>query len=67
MARYQIENTRSGIILGVYEASSKEEALESFALDAGYDSYETAQEVAPAAPGEIMVTELDDESSIEVH
>lgn len=65
--KYQIENTISGLVLGVYEASSSGEALELMAREAGYESYQAAQEVVPAAPGEILVTELDeDESSIEV-
>lgn len=65
--RYQIENTMSGLVLGVYEASSKEEALEMLAHDAGYESYQAAQEAAPTNPGEIRVVDLDDdESSIEV-
>lgn len=59
--KYQIENTSSGVILGTYEASSKEEALDLLAREAGYDSYHAAQEASPAAPGEILVTELDDE------
>lgn len=65
--KYQIENTSSGIILGVYEASSKEEALDLMAREAGYASYEEAQEAAPSRPGEILVVEMDgEESSINV-
>ena len=54
---YRIENTRSGIILGDYEAETKEAALDAMARDAGYADYAEAQEVAPPAEGEILVTE----------
>lgn len=70
MKRYQIENTMTGLILGVYEASSPGEALDLLAREAGYDSYEEAQDAAPSRPGAIQVVELDDdedESSIEVY
>ncbi len=59
--RYRIENTKSGLELGVYEGSSKEDALDALARDAGYDDYDHALYVAPASEGEILVTELPDE------
>lgn len=59
MTKYLIENTRSGIILGEYQADSKEAALDAMARDAGYADYAEAQEVAPAGDGEILVTEVE--------
>ena len=55
MATYQIENTRSGVILGEYEASSEAEALNAMARDAGYADYAACCEVAPVSDGEIVV------------
>lgn len=60
MAEYQISNCRSGIILGVYEADSAQAALDAMARDAGYADYASADAVAPAAPGEILVEVLSD-------
>jgi hypothetical protein len=40
MARYQIANSLSGLVLGVYEATSPGDLLESLARDAGYGSAE---------------------------
>jgi hypothetical protein len=58
MTKYQIENTISGVILGVYEASSPAEALDIMARDAGYSSYmDTPPETQPKE-GEIVVTKL---------
>lgn len=59
-ARYQISNCRSGIVLGIYEADSKQAALDAMARDAGYADYASADAVAPAAPGEILVEVLSD-------
>uniref|UniRef100_UPI00334265C5 hypothetical protein n=1 Tax=Castellaniella defragrans TaxID=75697 RepID=UPI00334265C5 len=56
--KYQIENTISGIIIGVYEADSADLALDAMARDAGYSDYAEAQAAAPAAEGELIVTEV---------
>lgn len=56
--RYQIENTKSGLILGTYEAETEAEALDAMARDAGYADYQAACEIAPPTGGEIAVTEL---------
>ena len=56
--KYQIENVHSGVVLGDYEADSAAQALDKMAQDAGYKDYADAQEVAPAMPGEIAVSEI---------
>jgi hypothetical protein len=55
LPRYQIENVRSGVVLGVYKASSEADALDAMARDAGYADYEEACEVAPTFENEISV------------
>lgn len=57
-ARYRISNCRSGIVLGIYEADSEHAALDAMARDAGYADYASADAIAPAAPGEILVEVL---------
>lgn len=54
---YRIENTRSGLVLGTYEAASEAQALDRLADAAGYGSYADLREQVPAQPGEIVVTE----------
>lgn len=56
--RFQIENTKSGVILGEYEAGDEASALDALARDAGYADYAEASAVSPAHNGEIVVTEL---------
>jgi hypothetical protein len=53
--RYAIENTRSGQVLGIYEAPSPAAALDAMAQEAGYASYDDLQDQVPAQPGEIIV------------
>ena len=64
--KYKIENTISGLVLGTYEASSEEDALDLLARDAGYTSYEEVQEAAPARLGEIRVVELGDDEKLPI-
>lgn len=64
MGHYKIENLHGGMDLGVYEGNSENEALDAMARDAGYDSYEHLQATAPAPPGEIHVTAVDDEDEL---
>lgn len=49
MARYQIENTISGVVLGVYEGASKADALDAMARDCGYRDYADCCAVADGA------------------
>ncbi len=53
--RFQVQNTSSGIILGVYEAATEADALEMMARDAGYGSYAEACAGAPCRDGELIV------------
>jgi hypothetical protein len=55
---YKIENTISGVVLGVYWGNTPEEALDALAHEAGYRDYAHMCEVAPARPGEISVKEV---------
>jgi len=57
--KFQIQNTTSGAVLGVYEAETVQEALDAMARDAGYADYAEANAVAPAGPLTIMVTEFE--------
>lgn len=57
--RYQIESARTGLVLGVYEAASEDDALDAMARDAGYSDYADALRVAPSAG--LIVTELHNE------
>ena len=40
MKRFQIEQTVSGVTLGVYEGETFEQALDAMAQDEGYDDYD---------------------------
>lgn len=59
LTSYRIENTRSGVIIGVYQGRTPREALDAFARDAGYDDYDHACEVAPVRDDEIVCIEVD--------
>lgn len=53
MKTYTITNTKSGVILGTYEADTEQDALEAMAHDAGYKTYAEACEVAPDSDIEV--------------
>lgn len=55
MAAYTITNTRSGTILGTYDAETEAAALDAMARDAGYADYATLEREVPSAEGEILV------------
>jgi hypothetical protein len=60
MPRFIIHNTISGHCFGLYDAESKENALDVLARDAGYDDYADMNSVTPAQDGEIFVEEIDE-------
>ena len=60
--RYAIENTISGLVIGVYEADSEEEALDKMAQNAGYRDYDDLNEQIEADPGDIEVYEVEGEN-----
>ncbi len=74
--KYRIESKVSGLVFGVWEAASKEEALDEYARDAGYDDYADLREQIPdheddpeydrsyyyeTYSNRLLVTEVDDE------
>ena len=59
MPRFRLENPWSGVMLGVYEAETKEQALDLLAQDAGYANNAEVEALFPTKPGEIVVTELE--------
>jgi hypothetical protein len=58
--KYRIANPSSGVILGVYEGTSEDDALDAMAREAGYADYSEAQDAAPAGPDELIVTQVED-------
>ncbi len=60
--KYRIESNVSGLVLGVYEGSSKEEARDAYARDAGYDDYaDLCSQIPNADPNNLLITEVDEE------
>ena len=57
--KYEISNTVSGHVFGVYEGDTEQQALDAFAQDAGYADYASAQKTAPAQDGEISCVEVE--------
>ena len=57
MKRWRIENTASGVVLGVYEGETENDALDAMARDAGYRDYREASEVAGGSEN-LAVTEM---------
>jgi hypothetical protein len=58
MKKYAIHNALTGHCFGEYEAASRDDALDAFAREAGYENYAAAREVAPVGDNEVEVTEL---------
>lgn len=62
---YQISNTLSGRILGIYPGKDKLDALETFALDAGYHSFaDLLQRIPGASSGELQIKEIERDESL---
>jgi hypothetical protein len=59
MAKFQISNPVSGLILGTYEAASSEDALEALARDAGYKSMADAAETTGEDGSQLTVKEVE--------
>lgn len=57
MAKFQIANIRTSLILGTYEAETPALALEAMAVAAGYDSHAQAERVSPTREGDLTVTD----------
>jgi len=53
MAKWTIENSRTGMVMGTYKGATEAEALDAMARDAGYRDYAEACEVSA---GELTVT-----------
>lgn len=58
MARWIIENRRSGTEVGRYSAETRQGALEAMARDVGYRTYADAIEAAPAEYAELHVAKI---------
>jgi len=56
---YTISNAISGMVLGVYEGTSKDDALDTLARDAGYEDYFDACE-SGFNGDDLIVTEVTD-------
>jgi hypothetical protein len=56
---YTISNAISGAVLGVYEGTSKDDALDTMARDAGYEDYFDACE-SGFDGDDLIVTEVTD-------
>ena len=54
---YRIHNTRTAVVLGVYEGETEAEALDAMAVDAGYGSYDDALALNSHA-GDFIACEL---------
>jgi len=64
MAKFTISNGNSGLVFGVYEAASADEALEIMAREAGYSSYEELEETAPGK-GRVVVEQAEAAEGVE--
>lgn len=59
MTTFQISNPISGLILGTYDAETREAALEALAKDAGYKSFAESCEVTGEDGSELIVREVE--------
>ena len=61
--KYQIENTKSGLVFGIYEADNEEEALNILAKEEGHEDWVDLVEDYPKAATEILVTEAENQET----
>ena len=61
--KYQIENTKSGLVFGIYEADNEEEALNILAKEEGHKDWADLVEDYPKAATEILVTEAENQET----
>ena len=61
--KYQIENTKSGLVFGIYEAGNEEEALNILAKEEGHKDWVDLVEDYPKAATEILVTEAENQET----
>ena len=59
MTTYEITNSTSGLVLGTYEATSPEAALDLMARDAGYNNHAHACAVTGDDGDDLLVCEVD--------
>jgi len=60
MKKFEIVQTTSGVILGIYEGETAEQALDAMAQDAGYSTYEESLAVTGETREDdtLVVTEI---------
>jgi hypothetical protein len=56
--KFEIANRNSGLVLGVYEGDTKEQALDAMARDAGYSSYAAIPEEV-GSEDDLIVAEVE--------
>jgi hypothetical protein len=56
MTLFTVENVKSRVVFGEYEAIDERHALDVYAQDAGYRDFSHCCEVAPVEDGEIVAT-----------
>lgn len=64
--RFQITNTNSGHIFGIYEGTDASEALDAYAKDAGYTDFDAACEASGTDPDHIETQEIVEPSEAEL-
>lgn len=60
MKKFQISNLTSGADLGTYEATTREDALDAMARDAGYESFVASCEVTGEDGSDLVAREVED-------
>ena len=58
MTKFIIESQISGLVAGEYEGNTREEALDAFARDAGYESFADACKITGEDGSDLLTTEV---------